>query len=106
MKKIALLIAIPLFLMACATAERGRKFDTSQVNKIEVGKTSEAEVLAMMGAPYRTTVMTDGSKELVYGYAQASGNMFARKIETSLDKAVISFDKAGIVKSIERTGGN
>ena len=102
MKKIALLIAIPLFLMACATAERGQRFDTSQANQVVIGKTTEADVLGSLGQPYRTQTRSNGEKVFVYAHVEANASLVG--VKSKIEKFTILFDKAGTVQAIDKTG--
>jgi hypothetical protein len=95
---------LALFI-GCASTEVGRKYDTSAANKIEIGKTTEPEILAMLGTPLKTKVNSDGTKK--YGYAHIESRAvalpFTVKGTASGDKLIITFDKNGVVSSIEKT---
>lgn len=82
--------------------EHGRKFNVSAVNQIEVGKTSEAEVIALLGEPKDKTLLKSGAK--VYGYfygeRRTKDYFFVEKKEWTGAVVTIVFDEKGIVSSV------
>lgn len=100
MKRIVVLVLSLVFLMGCATAERGRSFDTSKSQQIEIGKTTEAEVIALLGAPIRTKIKENGDKAVLYAHAEAKAAPFS--VKSNSQHVAILFDKNGIVKAIDR----
>jgi hypothetical protein len=94
-----------LLSFGCASTEIGRKYDTTAANKIEIGKTTEAEVLTMLGTPLKTKINADGTKK--YGYAHIESKAvalpFSVKGTASGDKLIITFDKNGVVSGVEKT---
>ena len=100
-----LMVLLLVGLAGCATSEIGRKFDTAAAQKIEVGKTSESEVLALLGEPLARQVKADGTK--LYGYKYIKGQAYftspvTMKTKGEADKLVIPFDKQGIVSAVTR----
>jgi outer membrane protein assembly factor BamE (lipoprotein component of BamABCDE complex) len=94
---------ICLIVLACAHAEKGRKFDTAAANQIEVGKTTEAEVLASLGQPLARKINADGTKVYGYAYAKAQAMAFSSKrVQGQGDKIIIKFDKNGVVSSLNQ----
>lgn len=89
-------------LLGCATAERGRTFDTNKATQIEIGKTTEAEVISMLGSPYRTKTSSDGEKKFRYAHGQAK--VILGSIDSKSQVMDILFDKNGVVKSIDKAG--
>lgn len=101
MRKIILvLFMVVLPLAGCATAERGRAFDVKQAQKIEIGKTTESEVISMLGAPVRTKSNSNGEKK--FRYAHVKANVVMGSINTTAQVLDISFDRNGVVKEIEQ----
>lgn len=78
-------------LSACATA--GRDFPTAKVSDIQIGKTTQAEIEAMFGKPWRTGI-EDGLRTWTYGKYRYS--VFS---QTSTEDLVVRFDKNNVVKS-------
>jgi len=90
-------------LAGCATAEMGRKFDTAAADRIEVGKTTEAEVLTLLGSPLQQIVKSDGTKAYAYSYHKIKAHMaspFTMQSEGHGDRMIIVFDQAGIVSKM------
>jgi hypothetical protein len=98
-------IILTLFGFGCASTEIGRKYDTTAANKIEIGKTTEAEVLTMMGTPLKTKINSDGTKKFGYAHieSKAVALPFSVRGTASGDKLIITFDKNGVVNGVEKT---
>jgi hypothetical protein len=111
------IIVISLIVCACAgaraTQEVGRKFDVDRAPEILVGKTTEAEVVAMLGNPIRVKTLEDGTKKVLYGYAKkqqqavaaSAGVVTGAEAKSGIEvaKVLISYDKKGVVKDVEWT---
>lgn len=105
MKKNCLISLVCLiFVLSCATVEVGKKFDTAAANKIEIGKTTEGEVLTWLGEPLQKITKEDGSKTYGYGYREGKVTAlpFVARGTATGDKLVIGFNPQGIVSSVER----
>jgi hypothetical protein len=89
--RFALGISLVLFLYACATI--GRDFTASKVYDIQIGKTTNAEILAMFGQPWRVGIQ-DGNLRWTYGSYHYSAFGPAKTKDL-----VISFDAHNIVTS-------
>jgi outer membrane protein assembly factor BamE (lipoprotein component of BamABCDE complex) len=80
-------------------------FDDSKVTAILKGKSTRAEVLALMGKPSGDAVYpfirNQGESALLYSYAQAKGSVFDMKFHSKM--LVVSFDAADVVTDIEFT---
>ena len=115
--KYMIIIVLSLIVYACAgarsTQEVGRKFDVDRASEIQAGKTTEAEVVAMLGNPVRSKTMQDGTKKVAYAYAKKQRQAVAAsagvitgaesKSGAELQKVVISYDKNGVVKDVDWT---
>jgi len=96
-------VAAALLLMGCATAEMGRKFDTAAADRIEIGKTTEAEVLTLLGSPLQQIVKSDGTKAYAYSYHKIKAQMtspFTMKSEGHGDRFIVVFTPAGVVSKV------
>jgi hypothetical protein len=108
MKRCRLLLTMLLaaFVISCATAshEMGRKFDISSVDNIQIGKTTEAEVISLLGEPLKKEIRPDDTKVYGYGHLQSKATVvaFTGKGRVTGEKAIITFDKNGIVSGIDR----
>jgi hypothetical protein len=80
-----------LFLSACATV--GRDFSAAKVYDIEIGKTTQAEIRAMFGQPWRVGI-EDGKPTWTYAryHYSALG-------ETKTKDLVVRFNADNIVRS-------
>ncbi|MFZ5449050.1 MAG: hypothetical protein ACOZFS_10495 [Thermodesulfobacteriota bacterium] len=87
-------------MLGCATAERGRKFDTTLADRIEIGKTTEAEVISWLGPPLATKTTSDKQKILGWAYGTASISGF--KMQSQGDKLLVTFNDKGIVTAVSR----
>lgn len=61
-------IILMMFILGCATA--GQKFDTTAIDRIDVGKTTEREVISMLSAPISITKCSNGINILHYSYGE------------------------------------
>jgi outer membrane protein assembly factor BamE (lipoprotein component of BamABCDE complex) len=99
-----LFIILCLAAAGCATIEVGRPVNYDAVSQIEVGKTTKAEVLGLLGEPIRQRETAGGESELVYGHRKSTGHAipFYAWGTAEGEKVVIKFDTKGIVKEIEK----
>jgi hypothetical protein len=75
----------------CATI--GHDFAAAEVPKIQTGKTTQTEIMAMFGSPWRTGI-EDGKQTWTYGKYHYS--LFN---EASAQDLVVRFDGKGVVSS-------
>ena len=71
---ILIIVLVSLFLASCASSIQGTKVDSAQVNQIQKGKTTEAEVIKMFGKPDEVTT-TGNQRNLLYTYIKTSGGV-------------------------------
>jgi hypothetical protein len=69
MKSIVLTIAMAVLLAGCAS---GTRFTQRQVDQIEIGATTEAELIQIFGDPTSSTVSAEGSKTLAWMWSYSS----------------------------------
>ena len=89
--RLALGISLVFVLSACATI--GHDFNASKVYDIRIGKTTQTEILAMFGQPWRVGI-EDGKPRWTYGSYHYS--VFS---EARTKDLVVSFDANNIVTS-------
>jgi outer membrane protein assembly factor BamE (lipoprotein component of BamABCDE complex) len=99
MKVMSLVFGV-MFLVGCATAEVGKKFNTDNIHQVQVGKTTESEVIALLGQPIAIKESSDGTK--IYGYVHGKGTARFGSITSTADKVKIQFNKHGVVESISK----
>ena len=80
---ILIIVLVSLFLASCASSIQGTKVDSAQVNQIQKGKTTEAEVIKMFGKPFQVTT-TGSQKNLLYTYMETSGSVGFKGILLSI----------------------
>ncbi|MBN1622515.1 MAG: outer membrane protein assembly factor BamE [Endomicrobiales bacterium] len=91
MKKILMVLLFLALFAGCATV--GHDFDTSQVPKIQIGKTTQEDLRSMFGSPWRVGV-EDGNQTWTYG--KYKYRLFG---ESSTQDLVVRFDDNGVVTS-------
>ncbi|MGA2090867.1 MAG: hypothetical protein ABSH12_05325 [Endomicrobiales bacterium] len=80
-----------LVFSGCATI--GHDFAVPEVQKIQIGKTTQQDILTMFGSPWRTGI-EDGKQMWTYGKYHYS--LFS---EPSAEDLVVKFDAKGVVFS-------
>jgi hypothetical protein len=72
-KNLLILILVGMSL-GCSTYNTvGQKFDTTAINRIELGKTTENEVISMLGAPGSEQKLDNGIVIYSYAYGDRKG---------------------------------
>ncbi|MHB9075073.1 MAG: outer membrane protein assembly factor BamE domain-containing protein [Desulfobaccales bacterium] len=108
-----LMVALLLVVSACVSAGTRAIKDTGVVSKIEVGKSTRSDVVALLGYPIAATHKDLGLKEVTwhYSYATAYPNAtafipgvkaFTRNLNETTRVLSVSFDRDGTVKSLEQ----
>ncbi|WP_419307278.1 outer membrane protein assembly factor BamE domain-containing protein [Chromohalobacter israelensis] len=104
-KKI-LSILVCLSVVGCASY--GKKIDANTIKQIEKGKTTEAQIVAMLGSPMSVGVTPDGEKILMYMYtkSQAKASTFIPVVgafvggaDTKTQTLQIWIDENGVVST-------
>ena len=90
---IFIFISLMISLNGCSSMTLGTDFPVDQVNSIEIGVTTRAEIRERFGAPWRTGI-EDGMSTWTFGYYSYdfSGKGLGRDL-------MIKFNQAGIVRS-------
>jgi hypothetical protein len=60
----------------------GHKFDTTAIDRIELGKTTESEVISMLGAPRSEIKLHNGIVIYTYAYGEISGFMARSAVDS------------------------
>jgi hypothetical protein len=91
-KNLLIIILVGIF-WGCSTYNNtaGRKFDTTAINRIEVGKTTESEVIAMLGRPGSESNLDNGIVIYYYnyGYKEGLGGSSVDSLQIQLFKGVV-----------------
>jgi hypothetical protein len=74
-KNLLIIILLGVFC-GCSTYNTiGRPFDTTAIDRIKIGQTTESEVIAMLGAPRSEAKLDNGIVIYSYSYGDISGFM-------------------------------
>jgi hypothetical protein len=68
LKNLLLILLAGIFLGCSYTA--GRKYDTTALERIEVGHTTDSEVLAMLGPPLAANKLSNSMEIFEYAYGK------------------------------------
>ena len=60
----------------------GHKFDTTAIDRIELGKTTESEVISMLGSPGSEIKLHNGIVIYTYTYGDISGFMAKSAVDS------------------------
>lgn len=93
LRKIAGSLIMAMFLLSSGCATVGHEFPAGQVSTIKIGETTQNDIRATFGNPWRTG-MEDGLRTWTYGIYRYS--LFD---EASTEDLLIRFDKRGVVSS-------
>lgn len=108
------IILISLAVMVAACVSSGTKVTQQQAAAFEVGKTTEAQVVAALGAPNQTSTLSDGTRLDIYMHIDAHANaasyipvvgLFAGGAKGTNDMATFTFTSAGVLKSTSSSSG-
>lgn len=94
MKKIILVVIVSALLSGCvfrSTAHSGKDFDETKAPQIIAKKTTESDLLRIMGEPQRKEVVNDHEVKWVYEYvtSNAAVRMFSAKPKVDVTKKVL-----------------
>ncbi len=84
-KNLLLLLLAVIFLGCSHTA--GRKYDTTAIDRIEVGQTLDTEVVAMLGPPLTAKRLSNGLDVYVYAW----GDRCPLGFGTAVDSMQVQF---------------
>lgn len=108
--KLAPSLTLALLAAGCATTEFGRDIDRANLERIQVGATSKAEVLALLGSP--TSAYPQGENEvLVWSHTVAHGRAVvvpfyaASSADSTTETAQVVIGPDGQVLSWDYFGG-
>jgi len=93
-------ISIIIVLFSACTTSRGTQFDETQISKIEKGKTTQAQILDLLGEPSSKGVNTDGKTQWKYEYSQLTA-YFVTTSEKITKILTITFNKENVVEEFQ-----
>ena len=92
-KRLFFCLSVALIVSALGCASVGRDFPVENVSKIEIGETTQSDIINLFGPPWRTG-LENGKTTFTYGkyhYSVMGG--------TSTSDLVIRFDQNNVVES-------
>ncbi|MFD2234830.1 hypothetical protein [Phaeospirillum tilakii] len=99
-------------LAGCAAS--GVQVKEEQLAQFEPGKTTVQDVVASIGKPSNQMLLPDGSRVLVYSYAQVQTRpetfipivgAFVGGADMKTNSATLTFDRAGLLKTVSASSG-
>lgn len=105
--KLLTICFLSILLFACYSKKdenfenRGYVTKFSDFSKIKTGETTKDEVFATLGSPITTSIF--GDEQWIYAGSEVTKETFFEPKLKSYQSYVITFDKAGIVKSVDKT---
>jgi outer membrane protein assembly factor BamE (lipoprotein component of BamABCDE complex) len=117
MKRIIVLLTLCLTLLSCMSVGNKQIMDVSKTSQIQEGKTTKAEIIALIGEPNHTTSMPNGEEMLMYSYTQSTTRpttfipvigLFAGGADMKGKTLMLKIDKNGILQKTDKgqmTGG-
>lgn len=91
-------IMLMMLTLGCATV--GREFDTTAIYRIDVGKTTENEVIAMLSYPISITKCSNGINIYYYSY----GRSYIFGGETSVDSLQVQLFDGVVINKWQNLG--
>lgn len=101
-----------VFLLGCAAS--GVQVKEEQLNQFEVGKATVADVVRALGQPNQNVLMSDGSRMLIYSYAEVQtrpetfipfAGAFVGGADVRTNTAMLRFDQSGSLLSKSASSG-
>jgi len=101
-----ILCFLSIFIASCAGVEeenfesRGYVTKFSDFSKVKLGESDKEEVLNILGSPITTSIF--GDEQWVYAGGEVTKETFFKPELKTYESFVITFDKNGIVKKIDK----
>lgn len=112
MKRLAFVVVLAGLLAGCAAS--GVQVKEEQLSQFEKGKTTIPQVVAALGQPSHQMLMPNGSRMLIYSYAQVQTRpetfipfvgAFVGGADMKTNSATLMFDQAGVLQSVSASSG-
>jgi outer membrane protein assembly factor BamE (lipoprotein component of BamABCDE complex) len=113
--KMVLIVGVWIVALAVGCATVGRKLDESQIDQIQKGKTTKAEVLQLLGSPDQMTRNSSGTTVMMYLYAHATAKpatyipiigAFAGGANVQNQSVTVTIGSDGLVSDVISTMGS
>lgn len=94
MKRILFVLLLSVLVSGCvyrSTAHSGRDFDESKSTQIEAGKTTQSQLLSLMGEPIKKDVINEHDVKWIYEYvtSNAAVRVFSTKPQVDVTKKTL-----------------
>ena len=112
LKKTLLSVAIITTLAGCAAS--GTQIKQDQLTQLQKGKTTYSQVISEFGEPQNQTMMSDGSRVVIYSYAQVQTRpetfipfvgAFVGGADTKTNSVTFTFNSDGTLKDYSSSTG-
>ena len=97
MPKKLLLLLLAGIMLGCTTTA-GMKFDTTAVDHIQVGQTTKADVITMLGLPWESQKISNGSEVFDYQY----GHRWPLGVGTNVELLQVQFYDGVVIDKWQR----
>ncbi|WP_414604325.1 hypothetical protein [Stenotrophomonas sp. AR029] len=105
MKKLYFAV-IALLLLTAAKATVGQEFNANNLAQLEVGKTTLAEAVALLGAePQSSTVGKSGATAYLWQHVQSKSSVWTGRSDTQLKHVMLVFNTDGTFQRILQLRG-
>lgn len=105
MKKLCFAV-IALLLLTAAKATIGQEFNAANLAQLEVGKTTLAETVALLGAePQSSTVGKSGAIAYLWQHVQSKSSVWTGRSDTQIKHVMLVFNTDGTFQRILQLRG-
>jgi len=103
---------VAMALMGCAAS--GTQVKEEQLLQFQAGVTTISDVTRVLGQPQQQLLLPDGSRALIYSYAQVQTRpetfiplvgAFVGGADVKTNSATLMFDRAGLLKAVSASSG-
>lgn len=114
MKSVRQVFVFVAVLTLTACMSYGTKVDQDKLSQFQKGKTTYAEVIEKLGKPTQNTINSDGTRTIMYMYAQAQVKAtnfipfvgsFVGGAESENTTVTLTFDKRNVLTSYTASEG-
>ena len=103
--KFIVVVLLSTLALSCASTNMGKEFDTSYIDQIVKGKTTENDVIQHLGQPTSTLSSAMGTKTIIYSYTHAEKVAFG-DVKTKSQRLQVDIGKDGKVTNYTYINSN
>lgn len=102
----ACILSITLLLAACATATVGQDFQEANLDQLQVGQTTLAQTVALLGAPPQSSLKTArGNWVHQWRFVRSDANVLVSKVEAKTKEVILVFDGDNVLIGLAGSSG-